>query len=192
MSTHEVPSDDTLESILKMRIRESDQLKTELAFFEQDSQQKNAPSSYQRTKTMEKKFFDQQMGAASFETRNERNRDGNTGDKQKQREVSQRRKETKSLLPLESKRKVYEKKTHAVSATMIVNVGILRALLLLLQNRRRTTMGKFLRKAGRPEAAAYLEKGFEDRARITSEIARNPLGTFRVSELQIAVGHQVR
>ena len=56
---------------------------------------------------------------------------------------------------------------------MRVHVDFLRALSFLFQNRRRTAVGKFLRSEGRREAAVHLEKGFEDRARITlEEIAR--------------------
>ena len=48
LSTEEVPSDKNLESLYKMRIRKSDQLKTVLALYEQDIDQKNMPLSYQR------------------------------------------------------------------------------------------------------------------------------------------------
>ena len=49
-----------------------------------------------------------------------------------QREVSERWKKTGRMLSVESKRYVHEKETHAVSATMRVEVNYLRALPLLL------------------------------------------------------------
>ena len=67
------------------------------------------------------------------------------------------------------------KKTHGVSATMRVNVENLRVLPVLLVNCRRT-MGNIFEKKGRPEAAVYLKKSFEDRASVTlMEIARAPV-----------------
>ena len=48
LSTHEVPSDKILETFVKMRMRESDQLKTVLTLYEQDMGQNNMPPSYQR------------------------------------------------------------------------------------------------------------------------------------------------
>ena len=72
LSTHEVPSGSILESLYKMRIRESDPLKTLLAIFEQDIEQKsNMPPSYQRLKIMVTKFLDQKMRARNFEARDE-------------------------------------------------------------------------------------------------------------------------
>ena len=48
LSTEDVPSDKNLEGLYKMRIRECHQLKTVLALYEQDFDQKNMPLSYQR------------------------------------------------------------------------------------------------------------------------------------------------
>ena len=72
LSTHEVLSDSILERLYQMRIRESDQLQTALALYDQDINQKNMTPSYQRLKTMTKKFLDQKMRARNFEARNER------------------------------------------------------------------------------------------------------------------------
>ena len=52
LAAHEVPSDGILESSNKTRIRESDQLKTVLAFHDQDILQNDMPPSYQRLESM--------------------------------------------------------------------------------------------------------------------------------------------
>ena len=57
-----------------------------------------------------KKFLDQKMRASSFETRNERTVTGTSVKKQKQTEINQRRMETRILLSMEGKRKVYERR----------------------------------------------------------------------------------
>ena len=54
--TQDVPSDNILESLYKTRLRESDQLKMLLALYNQDIGYQNMPPSYQRLKTMVKKF----------------------------------------------------------------------------------------------------------------------------------------
>ena len=48
LSINEVPSDDVLESLYKMRIRESDQFNTVWALSEQDIELNNSQPSYQR------------------------------------------------------------------------------------------------------------------------------------------------
>ena len=55
----------------KTQMRESDQLKTVLALYYIDILQKDMPPSYQRAKSMVKKFVDQIMRARNFEARNE-------------------------------------------------------------------------------------------------------------------------
>ena len=72
LSTEDVPSDKILECQHKMQIRESDQLKTVFAWYDQDIEQKNMPPRYQRLKTMVQTFLDQQTRARNFEARNER------------------------------------------------------------------------------------------------------------------------
>ena len=48
----EVPNDAILESLYQMRIRESDQLQTVLAMYEQEINQDHSKPSYQKLKTM--------------------------------------------------------------------------------------------------------------------------------------------
>ena len=71
LSEHEVPPDGILETLYKTRIRESDQLKTVLALYEQDIIQKDMPPSFQRLKTMMKTTLEQKKGAR-IKARNER------------------------------------------------------------------------------------------------------------------------
>ena len=52
---------------------------------------------------------------------------------------------------------------------MTTNVAKIHAHPLPLRSRRRTTLGKNLRKAGLPEGAFHLVKGFGSRVRITSK-----------------------
>ena len=66
LSTPEVPSGSILEGLYKMRIRESDQLKTVLALYEQASEQKNTHPSFQRLKTILKKFFQSEDESPKF------------------------------------------------------------------------------------------------------------------------------
>ena len=67
LSTHEVLSDNILESLFKMQIRESGQIKTALAVYEQKIAQKSMPPSCQRLKTMVKKFLDLTVRGRNFE-----------------------------------------------------------------------------------------------------------------------------
>ena len=64
---------------------------------------------------------------------------------------------------MESNRQVFQGEMLAVSATVTVNVE------QVLQNRRRTTMGKTLRKVSRPEEEVHLGNGFRSRAYVTSK-----------------------
>ena len=54
LSISQVPTDEILESLYKMRIRESDQLQTVLATYEQEIFQDLSKPSYQKLKTSKK------------------------------------------------------------------------------------------------------------------------------------------
>ena len=51
-SMSKIPSDDILEGLYKLRIRESDQLKTVLELYDMEIHQKISVSNYQKLKTM--------------------------------------------------------------------------------------------------------------------------------------------
>ena len=102
-----------------------------------------------------------------------KNREKSTGKKQKRREIQSALKGNREIATSGTLKQSAQKETPAVSATMKVNVEKLHALPLSLQRRRRTTLGKVLRKASRPQEAVHLERGVRSRARTTSkEIAQ--------------------
>ena len=65
LSMSKIPSDSVLESLYKMRIRESEQLKTVLELYEMEVHQKISMPNYQQLKTMVKKV---QIRNSDFET----------------------------------------------------------------------------------------------------------------------------
>ena len=64
--------DDVLESLYKLRIRESDQLKNVLGLNDLEIHQKISKPDYQRLKTMVKRSIDQKLRLRNFYARNER------------------------------------------------------------------------------------------------------------------------
>ena len=70
LSKSKIPSDDILESLYKLRIRESAQLKTILDFFDMMIHQKISMSNYQKLKTMVKRSVDQKLRLRNFDARN--------------------------------------------------------------------------------------------------------------------------
>ena len=66
-----IPSD-TLESLYKLRIRESAQLKTALELYDMEIHQKISVPNYQKLKTMVKSSIDQKLRLRNFDTRHGR------------------------------------------------------------------------------------------------------------------------
>ena len=64
------PSDDILGSLYKLRIRESDQLKTVLELYDMEIHQKKAGPDHHRLKTMVKRSIEQDLRVRNFEARN--------------------------------------------------------------------------------------------------------------------------
>ena len=64
-----ISSDDTLESLYKLRIRESAQLKTVLELHDMEIHQKISMLNYQKLKTMEKRSIDQKLRLRNFDAR---------------------------------------------------------------------------------------------------------------------------
>ena len=56
-----IPSDDVLESLYKLRIRESDQLKTVLELYEMEIHQRISMAQLSQVKTMVKRSIDQKL-----------------------------------------------------------------------------------------------------------------------------------
>ena len=70
LSMTKIPSDDILEGLYKLRIRESEQLKTELEFYDMEIHQKKAGPDYHRLKTMVKRSIEQDLRNKNFGSRN--------------------------------------------------------------------------------------------------------------------------
>ena len=66
----QVPSDDILESLFKLRIRVSEKLKTVLELYNMEIHQKKAGPDYHRLKTMVKRSIEQNLRTKNFEARN--------------------------------------------------------------------------------------------------------------------------
>ena len=67
-----VLSDDVLDSLHKLRKRESDQLKTVLELYDMEIHQKIWMSNYQKLKTMVTRSIDQKHRLPNFETSHEK------------------------------------------------------------------------------------------------------------------------
>ena len=72
LSMTQIPSDDILESLYKLRIRESEKLKTVLELYDLEIHQKKAGPDYHRLKTMVKRSIEQNLRMKNFEARNGR------------------------------------------------------------------------------------------------------------------------
>ena len=67
-----IPLDDILESLYKLRIRESDQLKTVLELYDMDIHQKISTPNRQILKTMVKRSTDQKLLLRTFDAKHEK------------------------------------------------------------------------------------------------------------------------
>ena len=70
LSMTKIPSDDILEGLYKLRIRESEKLKTALELYNMEIHQKKAGPDYHRLKTMVKRSIGQNLRIKNFEARN--------------------------------------------------------------------------------------------------------------------------
>ena len=70
LSMTKIPPDDILESLHKLRIRESEKLKTVLELYNMEIHQKKAGPDYHRLKTMVKRSIEQNLRKKNFEARN--------------------------------------------------------------------------------------------------------------------------
>ena len=69
-SMTQIPSDDVLESLYKLRIRGSEKLKTVFELYNVEIQQKKAGPEYHRLKTTVKRSIEQNLRINNFEARN--------------------------------------------------------------------------------------------------------------------------
>ena len=70
LSITQIPSDDILESLYKLRIRESEKLKTVLELYDLEIHQKKLGPDHHRLKTMVKRSIEQNLRMKNFEARN--------------------------------------------------------------------------------------------------------------------------
>ena len=70
LSMTKIPPDDILEGLYKLRIRESDKLKTVLELYDLETHQKKLGPDYQRLKTMVKRSIEQNLRNKNFGIRN--------------------------------------------------------------------------------------------------------------------------
>ena len=66
----QIPSDDILEGLYKLRIRESEKLKTVMELYNMEIHQKKSGLDYHRLKTMVKRSIEQNLRMKKFEARN--------------------------------------------------------------------------------------------------------------------------
>ena len=71
LSMTKVPPDDVLDSLYKLTIRESDQLKTVLELYDLEVHQKISMPNYEKLKTMVKRSIDQKLRLRNFDARSE-------------------------------------------------------------------------------------------------------------------------
>ena len=76
LSKTKIPPDDVLESLYKLRIRESDQLKAVLELYDMEIHQKISRPDYQKLKTMVKRCIDQKLRLRNSDVRTERSETG--------------------------------------------------------------------------------------------------------------------
>ena len=69
LSMTKIPPDDVLESLFKLRKRESDQLKTVLELYDREIHQKISKPDYRRLSTMVKRSIDQTLRSRNFDAR---------------------------------------------------------------------------------------------------------------------------
>ena len=67
LSMTKIPPEDVLESLYKLRIRESDQLKNVLELYDMEIQQKMSRPDYQKLNTMVKRSTDQKLRLRNFD-----------------------------------------------------------------------------------------------------------------------------
>ena len=152
LSMTQIPSNNILESLYKIRIREFEKLKTVVALYNVEFHQKKAGPDYHRLKTMVKRSIEQNLGIKNFEDRN-----GNyeTSAGIKNQRVKQR--EQRSL-----------KETIAVSDTRWTSVQN-RHSRTLLRGLLRSRVWKIHRQRDVLQAKAQVGKWLDCRARITSK-----------------------
>ena len=116
----QIPSDEILEGLYKLRIRESEKLKTVLELYDLEIHQKKAGPDYHRLKTMVKRSIEQDLRNRNFGARN-----GNYEKKRRGSRIRGQNSVDKEFLEIVRNGKPTgsaPKETLVVSVTMSVNV----------------------------------------------------------------------
>ena len=120
LSMTKIPHDDILEGLYKLRIRESEKLKTVLELYDLETHQKNLGPDYHRLKTMVKRSIEQEIRNMNFGSQKwkfwEERRGQESGNKTVCTKNSWR------LLAMGVQRAKCLEETIAVSATILINV----------------------------------------------------------------------
>ena len=119
LSMTKIPSDDILEGLYKLRVRESEKLKTVLELYDLETHQKKLGPDYHRLKTMVKRSIEQNLRIENFEARN-----GNyeTNAVVKNQETKQREQRTLGIVGSGKPTGSVQKETLAVSVTISISV----------------------------------------------------------------------
>ena len=107
-----IPSGDFLESLYKLRIRESDQLKTVFDLYDMEIHQKISVPNYQKLNTMVKRRKDQKLRLRNFDARHGKIESG--AELKSERDCQALKEEKVSVIS--GKKKAVRKETVAVSA----------------------------------------------------------------------------
>ena len=105
-SMSKIPSDDILESLYKLRIRESAQLKNVLELYDMEIHQKIPVPNYQKLKTTVKRSIDQKLRLRNFDARHEKIESGAVVKSRKGIKWCSKR--IRYLLPVVRKKAVFE------------------------------------------------------------------------------------
>ena len=165
-SMTKIPHDDILEELYKLRIRESEKLKTVLELYDLETHQKKLGPDYHRLKAMVKRSIEQEIRNKNFGARN-----GKLWGERRGQESGNKTACTKNswrLLPMGNQRAVCKRKTIAVSATISISVEQLhhQIRLRILSCSR---MSENHREPEVPEEKVPVVEGLGGLARITSK-----------------------
>ena len=114
-----IPLDGVLESLYKLRVRESDQPRTVLELYDMEIHQKISMPNCQKLKTMVKRSIDQKLRLRKFDARHEKIETGAVVRSQKGLSGV---KEERYLLPVERNKGSVRKETNAVSGTTVMSL----------------------------------------------------------------------
>ena len=108
LSMTKIPSDDILESLYRLRIRESDQLKNVFELYDMEIHQKTSVPNHQKLKTILKRCIHQKLRSRNFDARHGRIESGAVVKSRKGVVGVERRK--RYLLPVKRKRPVFARR----------------------------------------------------------------------------------